>query len=130
MIAIDTNVLVRLLAADEPTQTRRARKLIESNDVLVATTVLLETEWVLRSAYKIERRLIANGLRRLLGLRTVTPESPSVVSRALDSYDAGLDFADALHLASTPKVDVFHTFDLKLARAGRESIPPVAVVPA
>ena len=51
IVAVDTNILVRFLVADEPEQARRARELFSLNTILIPTTVLLETEWVLRSAY-------------------------------------------------------------------------------
>src|SRR5271165_3450212 len=51
MLAIDTNLVVRYLVGDDPGQAARARSLIDNNDVFVCTTVLLETEWVLRSVY-------------------------------------------------------------------------------
>lgn len=125
MIAIDTNVLVRLLVADDPAQARRARKLIERNDVVVSATVLLEAEWVLRSAYRIDRAQIEAAFRRFLGLPRVSPDSPAAVALALDSYRAGLDFADALHLASTPDADAFFTFDRRLARAAGRGVSMV-----
>ena len=55
MLAIDTNVIVRYLTGDHPQQARKARTLIESEHVFVCTTVLLETEWVLRSVYGLTR---------------------------------------------------------------------------
>jgi predicted nucleic acid-binding protein len=51
MLAIDTNLIVRYLTGDHPEQSPKARALIDSEDVFVCTTVLLETEWVLRSVY-------------------------------------------------------------------------------
>lgn len=125
MIAIDTNVLVRLLVADDPGQARRAKVLVEKNDVVVATTVLLEAEWVLRSSYGFDSGEISAALRRFLGLRQVAPEAPAVVAQALDAYDAGLDFADALHLATTPKAGRFVTFDRRLARAVKNTVSMV-----
>jgi len=50
MVAVDTNVLVRLLVNDDARQTRRARALIEREQVFISATALLESEWVLRSA--------------------------------------------------------------------------------
>lgn len=50
MIALDTNVVVRLLVDDHPQQTRRARRLLEARPVIILPTVLLESEWVLRGA--------------------------------------------------------------------------------
>jgi predicted nucleic acid-binding protein len=58
-------------------------------------------------------------------LPQVAPDSPSAVAQALDAYDAGLDFADALHLAATPHAEAFFTFDRRLARAAGESISMV-----
>ncbi|HYC36280.1 MAG TPA: type II toxin-antitoxin system VapC family toxin [Usitatibacter sp.] len=129
MIAIDTNVLVRLLVGDDAAQARRARRLVEKSEVLVCSTVLLETEWVLRAAYGIEAHAISGAFRALLGLANVTPDSPAV-AEALDGYDAGHDFADALHLASAHKADAFCTFDKRLARRAKGGKLRVEVVPA
>ena len=62
MLAIDTNVIVRIVTNDSPEQSPRARTLVESEDVFVCTSVLLETEWVLRSGYDFH----AGGDRRCL----------------------------------------------------------------
>jgi predicted nucleic-acid-binding protein len=129
VIAIDTNVLVRYVVWDDAVQARRAGKLIEGNQVVVATTVLLESEWVLRSAYGFDRAGISLAFRRFLGLPNVSPEAAAAVEAALDSYDAGLDFADALHLASTPKASGFFTFDRGLLKKAKRSSIAVHVVP-
>ena len=128
MIAIDTNVLVRLVVADDAVQARRARKLVEGSEVVVATTVLLECEWVLRSAYGFGRADISRAFRGFLGLPNVVPDAPAAVAAALDAYEAGLDFADALHLASVPKAKAFFTFDRRLAKAARGSSFVVTLV--
>jgi predicted nucleic acid-binding protein len=129
MIAIDTNVLVRLLVGDEPAQARRARRLVEKSDILVCTSVLLETEWVLRSADRFDPDAISAAFRGLLGLPNIVPESPAALAQALDGYDAGLDFADALHLASAHAASAFCTFDRRLLRAARGKHGPVKAVP-
>jgi predicted nucleic acid-binding protein len=49
MLAIDTDVIVRYLTGDHPEQSPKARAVIDSEDVFVCTTVLLETEGVLCS---------------------------------------------------------------------------------
>lgn len=51
MTALDTNVVVRFLVNDDDQQAQRARALIAAGNVHIPPTVLLETEWVLRSAY-------------------------------------------------------------------------------
>ncbi len=120
MTSVDTNVLVRFLVNDNPGQNRRARKLVESGDVRISPTVLLEAEWVLRSLYAQEAGRIHESFRRLLGLPGVLADEPQRVERALAWYDAGLDFADALHLAFAGRGTSFATFDTKLARRARK----------
>lgn len=76
MIAVDTNILVRLLAHDDPEQPSRCQRLIESEQVFVATTVLLETEWVMRSAFRYSPLRVKQAFLTLLGLPNVTVENP------------------------------------------------------
>lgn len=119
MIALDTNVVVRLLVNDDPGQTRRARKLLESRTALLVPTVLLETEWVLRGAYDIGRPAIAASLRKLVGLPSIALGNAEAVAHALEWFEAGLDFADALHLALAGDAEGFATFDARLAKRAR-----------
>lgn len=122
MIAVDTNVLVRLLTADDPSQTERAVKLFRNEQILIPKTVLLETEWVLRFSYKLSPEVIGTAFRRVFGLPQVRIEDPLVAIIALQGYDDGMDFADALHLASAGNAQAFATFDVALKkRAGRHA---------
>ncbi len=84
MIALDTNVVVRLVMNDDPAQTRRARNLLEARTALILPTVLLETEWVLRGAYEIERAAIAGAIRKLLGRRNIAVGNAEAVAHALE----------------------------------------------
>jgi predicted nucleic acid-binding protein len=68
MLAIDTNVIVRYLTGDHPRQSAKARALIDGNDVFVRTTVLLESEWVLRSVYGYAPARLATALAAFAGL--------------------------------------------------------------
>jgi predicted nucleic-acid-binding protein len=113
--AVDTNVLVRFLTADDPKQARAARRVIEAGDVFIGTTVILETEWVLRAGYGFAPAVIAAGLRGLGGLAGVSIEEPAEIAQALEWMIAGMDFADALHLARSNHCSAFVTFDKKLA---------------
>lgn len=120
MLAVDTNVLVRFLARDDTGQTARADHLLRVNRIWIPKTVLLETEWVLRNSYAFDRDRITADFRGLLGLTTAQAEDDGTVAEALEWYAAGLDFADALHLASSGGAREFATFDRKLAaRAAR-----------
>lgn len=120
MIAVDTNLLVRLLTSDDPGQVRRAARIMESDDIFIPKTVMLETEWVLRHAYGIKKINIIKGFQRLLGLRNVEVEDPDTVLKAISWYDSGLDFADALHLASSKRAEKFATFDSALIKKARQ----------
>lgn len=129
MIALDTNVVVRLLVDDDPAQTRRARKRLEGVTALIVPTVLLETEWVLRGAYQIDRTGIAGSIRRLLGLPAIAASNAEAIAQALEWFESGLDFADALHLALAGEAEEFVTFDARLVkRARRISARKVAAV--
>lgn len=123
MRAIDTNVAVRFFTEDDKPQYRRARAAIEAGDIFVSTTVLLECEWVLRSAYGFPADRIVKSLRGLAGLPGVTIEEPALIARALDAMTGGMDFADALHLGSAQGCSAFLSFDRKLARAARGRTP-------
>lgn len=116
MTAIDTNVIVRFLIKDDPPVALRAAALLGHGRITVLKTVLLETEWVLRAGYGFSGVDISAGFRRLLGIPGVSAEDSSTVARALDWYEQGLDFADALHLASGAGVERFATFDRSLIR--------------
>lgn len=115
MIAVDTNVIVRYVTRDDPRQERQARKLFEQNEIHVSLSVLLETEWVLRSSYKLDRDTIDRTFSVLLAAENVTVERAMVVNKAMDAFRAGFDFADALHLACCP-ADSFATFDHDLMK--------------
>jgi predicted nucleic-acid-binding protein len=116
MIAVDTNVVVRFLVRDDAKQAARAAELIRGNEIWVSKTVLLETEWVLRSLYRFSPQSLAEALRALAGLERVFLEDETAVAKALEWFREGLDFADALHLASAGNASQFATFDRKLAR--------------
>jgi predicted nucleic-acid-binding protein len=128
VIALDTNVVVRFLTRDDPAQAIRAKALIETGAAFVPRTVVLETEWVLRTIYRFKGDAIAAGLTRLLGLPGVEIEDRPTVARALDWCRQGLDFADALHLASSVQAQAFATFDRALQRKARGIAGAVPVV--
>ena len=83
--------------------------------------MLLETEWVLRSLYGFSPENLAGALRALAGLRTMFLEDELAVAKALDWFKIGLDFADALHLASVGNARQFATFDRKLAKQAKRT---------
>ena len=110
MRAVDTNVVVRYLTGDHPEQAARAKAAIDAGHVFVSTTVMLETEWVLRSVYGFAGKEVAAALRAFAGLPDVSVENPVLLAEALDRVDKGMDFADALHLGSAARCDAMLTF--------------------
>jgi predicted nucleic-acid-binding protein len=120
--AVDTNILVRFLTADDPKQAKAARRVMEAGDIFIGITVLLETEWVLRAGYEFAPDLIAAGLRGIGGLSGVTLEEPAEVAQALDWMTEGMDFADALHLARSKHCSAFLTFDKKLTTRAKNNV--------
>ena len=126
MRAVDTNVVVRYLTGDHPEQAARARAAIDAGHVFVSTTVMLETEWVLRSVYGFAGKEVATALRAFAGLPDVSVENPVLLAEALDRVDKGMDFADALHLGSAARCDAMLTFDRRFVAAARGA--PVGVV--
>jgi predicted nucleic-acid-binding protein len=120
MIALDTNVWVRYVTNDEPDQAKRAlAALSQTEEIFVAKTTLLELEWVLRAAYELPATAIIRALRHILGLPNVQVEMPDQMEKALDFYEKGLDFADAMHLASSPEGVSLYTFDTAFIKRAR-----------
>jgi predicted nucleic-acid-binding protein len=129
MIALDTNVLVRVVTADDPEQLEAALVVMRSEALWICKTVLLETEWVLRFTYKLRREAVLAAFRKLLGLPTLQVEQRGSVLQALSLYEKGMDFADALHLTSSGEAERFATFDRELAESamaeGASDLPAV-----
>ena len=126
MRAIDANVVVRYLTGDHPEQAARARAVLDAGDVFVGTTVLLESEWVLRSVYGLARTEVAAALRAFAGLPGIELESPAVLAEALDCAEKGMDFADALHLGAAARCEALLTFDRRFIETAADT--PVRVM--
>ena len=119
MIAVDTNVVVRLLVGDDPRQSARAKAIFSQGAILIPKSVVLETAWVLAYAYRQDRASVAAAIRAVAGLPDVEIEDSPSVARALDLVELGIDFADALHVAGGGDSQRFVTFDRPLAHRAR-----------
>lgn len=117
MIAVDTNILARFYCDDpEDTEAKRQRPIarevmIESPSIFVPLTVMLEFEWVMRGFYEATPEAFCRAVEHLLGMPQVTVERWQAVKDALDLHRRGLDFADALHWASSVACERLVTFD-------------------
>lgn len=119
MIAVDTNIIVRLLTQDDAEQYQKARQLFASNDIFIADSVILECEWVLRFAYQFDSEQINIALTRLFGLPNVHLTHPALLAQALAWHLQGLDFADAFHLSFSQHCKTFYSFDKKMIKTAK-----------
>ena len=131
MVAVDTNVIVRLLTGDDVTQAAVARALFETGPIWIPKTVLLETGWVLKSLYKFEETQISEAFKKMLGLKNVQVEDEAGVAAALALVTGhGLELADAIHLSSRPHGVSFVSFDKPfIKRAQRAGATAVSALP-
>lgn len=124
MIALDTNVLVRLAVGDDPLQSRRVAALLQQaagseERCFLADPVLCELEWVLESCYDAGRGDIAATVQELLAQDLFVFEDRGVVAAALEAYLGGTsDFSDHLigARARAQGARTCYTFDRTLAR--------------
>jgi predicted nucleic-acid-binding protein len=129
VIAVDTNVLVRVLTLDDQQQADVALDLMDRNQVFVSLMALLETEWVLRSSHGYSRAQTATALRTLFTLPMVVVEQSPFALWAIDRHAAGGDLADMLLLIAARETSAFATFDRRLERrAGRDTPVPITTL--
>jgi predicted nucleic-acid-binding protein len=127
VIALDTNVIVRVVTQGDRRQARAAVAVMRSGAFFVAKTVLVEVAWVLARAYGLERDAVGHALRTLIGVESAVIEDRSAVLRALAWHEAGLDFAEAMHVASAAEASALVTLDRRFARSAArlDTSPPV-----
>lgn len=104
---------------DDARQFEKAVHLFHRETIFIAKSVLLETEWVLRRGYRQAPAKITDVLEALIGLPNVTCEDDADVRQALAWHQAGMDFADALHLAASSQATEFVTFDRDMIKAAK-----------
>jgi predicted nucleic-acid-binding protein len=99
MLAVDTNVVVRLIARDDDGQVRAAEQFV-SKGAWVSHLVLAETLWVLDCVYDLSREQIATAVEMLLNHRDLALQDADIVTSALDHYRGRsvVDFSDCLVL--------------------------------
>lgn len=121
MIAIDTNVLLRLVVDDpnEKQQSQLARDLLNQHgQVWVSSIVLIETVWVLQSRYKLTKEHLIVVIEKIIQHPRIHLDNAASVDNALTLYSAcNAGFADCTILNEAKKKQlVLHTFDHKLSR--------------
>ncbi|MFM6044919.1 MAG: type II toxin-antitoxin system VapC family toxin [Dolichospermum sp.] len=116
MIAIDTNIIVRFITKDDELQYQQSLALFKNKNIFIADTVILETEWVLRFAYKFKPLEICQAFRKVFGLPNVYLTNEELILKVIEWHENGIDFADAFHLTSSNHCLEFYTFDEKFIK--------------
>ena len=93
-MGLDTNVIVRYLAQDDPVQSAAATGIFEERlsreePGFVASVALCEVAWVLSRAYKASREVVGNALEGLLGATELVVEHREASERALSRFRTG-----------------------------------------
>jgi predicted nucleic-acid-binding protein len=97
MKGLDTNVLVRYLVRDDPEQSRIAARYIEAGVCYINAIVLCELVWVLESAYRYPRNIVASTMEKILMTGDFEIEDRDTAWQALADYrGTKADFADCL----------------------------------
>lgn len=127
MVALDTNVLVRLITRDDASQTEAAERYLW-NGGWISHLVLAEALWVLDSVYELDPKRIAMAVEMLLNHSELVLQDPEVISAALVQFRAkpSLRFSDCLVLEIARKAGhiPLGTFDRALGRReGAQLIP-------
>lgn len=131
MIGLDTNVLVRYIMQDDPRQSPRATRLIESltpdDPGLVPLVCVVELVWVLDTCYALKRTQLVEALETLLRTRELEVQSAEVVWSAVRIYrESAADFADCMIERGAASVGCVRTmtFDAGAAKHCRMTLMP------
>lgn len=123
MTTFDTNVVVRLIVEDDEIQSRQAetawRQALAEGSVFLPKIVIVETVWVLRTAYRFDRSAVAKTLQYLLDIDRVFVEDESKIRQALSRFERGsADLSDYLILESAHDAEAcpVQTFDRRFAK--------------
>lgn len=124
MIGLDTNVLVRYFAQDDPIQSAKAlqlieRRLTEDEPGFISLVALVETVWVLQRRYRRDARDVVAIIERLLQAPVVVIENAAEVFLAMTEVQEGRgSFSDVLigALGAKAGCSMTLTFDRKAAR--------------
>lgn len=126
MIALDTNILARVVLNDDPAQYGAALAAC-SREAIIPPTVMLELIWVLRTLGGLSDHEIQDSLQTLAARPNLTLGSPEGCAAFLHLWANGLDAEDAVHLAFAGEVDTFVTFDRAFAKRARKAKATITV---
>jgi predicted nucleic-acid-binding protein len=125
VIGIDTNILLRYLAQDDPVQSEKATRFLNSltpeSPGFISLITLSEFYWVLDHSFKLSRSEIQKILEELVATQSLIFEQPKIVEEALAGYASGqADFDDYLIVICAQRAgcEYIVTFDRDATRDG------------
>lgn len=115
MKVVDTNILARFFIDDPNDAESQKQKAdiieIMTQSIHIPITVILEFEWVMRGFYKLPKDEILKIFQILLSYDNIDIESHHYVKTAVELFEQGFDFADAIHISRSQKMGGMLTFD-------------------
>jgi predicted nucleic-acid-binding protein len=134
MIGLDTNILVRYLAQDDPIQTPIATEIIErrltaAEPGYISVVAIAEAAWVLDRTYRLRAGELAAAIERMLQIDALVVESGQEVFAAMIALKEGRgSFSDALIAALGAKAGCWHTltFDRRAAQLPEFELVPTS----
>lgn len=122
-MTFDTNVVIRIILDDQPTQHALARELLTSltdeNPAYISREVMQECVWVMEKTKKMSRKQIASVLWSLLDLQKLRLEAPKSLAKCIDRYESSNQgFCDLMicEFAERQNAHPVVTFDKKLSQ--------------
>lgn len=117
MKIVDTNIILRYLLNDNEDLSSKATDIMENNDILIPTEVIVETCYVLKKVYNVEKGKIFEAVEGLLSLDSIHFQNNDTIKLAFKTYsEKNLDIVDCMLYAyyNNEHYDV-ETFDRKLS---------------
>jgi predicted nucleic-acid-binding protein len=129
VIALDTNILLRLLLDDDEKQANIARSLVADSPCFVSDTVLLEVSWVLLKSLRMPRSAVYEALLALISSETLNFDNRNSLETTLHRFQQGMDLPDAMHLMRAEAVSAtsLATFDQAFIKAAQTAQTPIPV---
>lgn len=118
MIIVDTNIILRYLLNDDEELNEKATEIIDNNDILIPTEVIVEASYVLKKVYNVEKEKIFEVIQQLIKMDGVNFQNKETIELAFKTYaEKNLDIVDGM-LYAYSKNEKFkvETFDKKLCK--------------
>ena len=97
MIIVDTNIILRYLLNDDEELNEKATEIIDNNDILIPTEVIVEASYVLKKVYNVEKEKIFEVIQQLIKMDGVNFQNKETIELAFKTYaEKNLDIVDGI----------------------------------